>query len=108
MCKLLGELEAGRLRFDLDPDDPELSLIRRQLAERLQWGEVPTLLELTELAERIIAEDLERMIDLTVDRDRADYAVLGGLQINGSDRQNYVRPGRMYAVERGTRSELSL
>jgi hypothetical protein len=108
LCKLQAEFESGRLEFDLDPDDPELSLIRRRLAERLQWGQVPTLLELTELAEQVIVDDLERMIDLTVDRERADYAVLSGIQINGSDQQNYVRPGKMYAVIRGIRVDLTL
>jgi hypothetical protein len=108
LCALQAELQSGRVKFSLDLDDPELSLVRMRLGRLLQWGQQPNLLELTLLAEQAMADDLDHMIELTVDPGQADYAVLTGLLIHGPARDNYVRAGRMYAVVRGQRHELVL
>jgi hypothetical protein len=101
------ELESGRLSLALDPDDMEQSLLKQRLIPLIRYGEVPDLVTLTRAAEAAIREDLERMLDQTVDRAHADYAVLTGIQVHGPDR-NYVWPGALYAVVDRGRAELRL
>ena len=53
---------------------------------------------LTKLAQQVILEELERMLQLTFDTSKSDYAVLTGVQIHGQDSEDYVWPRTMYAV----------
>ncbi len=105
---LQREIAGGQLDFGFDRDDAEFSLLRRRMARALGWGTVPDLLQLTEVAERVIVEDLERLIALTLDTTRADYAVLSGLLIHGPEQQSYVRPGVCYGVVNGERVEVTV
>jgi len=107
LCALHCEIKGGRLDFGFDPDDSEFSLLRRRMARALGWGTVPSLLQLTEAAERVIVEDLERMIELTLDQECADHAVLSGLLIHGPEQKNFVRPGVCYGVVEGKRVEVT-
>jgi hypothetical protein len=79
-----------------------------RLSRRLKWGQAVDLLTLTQTAYDTIVEDLERMIERTVNPDRADYAVLTGIQVHGPKQQNFVWPGRAYSVTRGERLDLSI
>ena len=92
------ELQSGSLRPDLDADDLEQSLLKQRIFGRLKDGEVPDLVSLTKLAHKVILEELERMIELTVDTTRSDYAVLTGVQIHGPEASDYIWPNEMYAV----------
>jgi hypothetical protein len=60
------------------------------------------------VAREAILSDLERMIAFTVETEKADYAVLTGVQIHGPDESNYVWPATLYAVVGGEQHELSL
>ena len=99
------ELASGHVKLELDPDDIEQSLLKQRLFRRLTYGDVPGLITLTYLAHAVIREDLERMIALTVDPARSDYAVLTGIQIHGPDGADYVWPGTLYAVVSAQRYE---
>ncbi len=101
------ELESGSLRVDLDPEDVEFSLLKQRLIRKLHYGKVPGLVTLTKLAYEMITEDLERLIDLTVDRGASHHAIVTGIQIHGPHQRMYVWPGKMYAVVDGKRRELS-
>lgn len=102
-----SELLSGHVSLELDPEDLELSLLRRRLYPRLVDRPVPSLAELTELALEVILEDLERAIALTVDPRGADYAVLTGIQIHAPV-GHLVWPGSSYAVIAGQRQPLAL
>lgn len=102
------ELASGHLSLTLDPDDVEQSLLKQRLFKKIQYGQVPDLVTLTQLAHAAILEDLERMISLTVDPVRNDYAVLTGIQIHGPQGSNYVWPGALYALVDGQYRRLSL
>lgn len=106
LCALHEEMRRGPLDVGLHPDDPEMSLLRMRFASLVRPGSAPDLRELTELAEQAILDDLSRMIELTVDPRAADWAVLSGILVNGSDHANYVRPGTAYAVVSGQRRSL--
>ena len=91
-----------------DPDDVEQSLLKARMLTKLNWGEKPDFVRLTRVAYEVIREDLERMIDLTVDTELADYGVLTGIQIHAECRKQYIWPGELYAVVQGEKHALSL
>lgn len=103
-----AEMVTGALNLELNPDDVEQSLLKQRLFKEIRYGDLPDLMTLTRLAQRVILADLERMISLTVDTTSSDYAVLTGIQIHASDFSDYVWPAEMYAVAHGQRHELSL
>lgn len=103
------ELEKGNLSLGLDLDDLEQSLLKQRLLRKLKYGEIPDLVNLTKIAHAAIVEELERMIELTIDPDtRSDYAVLTGIAVHGPEHRDYIWPGVLYAVLDGTRHNLTL
>lgn len=97
------ELADGALQLALDPDDMEQSVLKQRLLPRIRYGDVPDLLSLTRIAHAVILEDLERMIQLTVDPGRSDYGVFTGIQIHVPEGRHIVWPGAAYAVKNGTK-----
>ncbi len=102
------EMVSGHLSLELDPDDIEQSLLKQHLFRKIKYGEIPDLISLTKLTHETILEDLERMISLTVDPTRSDYAVLSGIQVHGPEKVNYIWPGLVYTVIAGQRHDLPL
>lgn len=103
----LGELQRGQVPVQLDLDDVEQSLLRHKLMARLPYGQVPSLFALTRLAHRVIVEDLQRLISATVDPEKADWAVLTGIQIHGPH-GDWAWPGEAYAMVNGEKRVLEL
>ena len=101
------ELDEGRVQLGLDVNDVEQSLIRMRLLQEIPYGQVPDLLSLTQTTLRVIQSDLKRMIDLTVQTDRSDYAVFTGIQIHGPD-GNYIWPALCYNVVNGAQEEIAI
>jgi len=101
----LKEIEGGRLNLGLDFDDVEQSLIKMRLLQEIPYGKVPDLLALTKTTLKVIQNDLKRMIQLTVNTDRSDYAVFTGIQIHGPD-MNYIWPDMSYCVVDGENQNL--
>ncbi len=100
LAAFLVELSGNRLRLTTDPLDLEQTRLQQRLAEVLSHGQTPTLAEATECAERLIRDDLQRMIELTLDPGVADCVAFTGIQIHGPD-GGYVRPGACWAVIEG-------
>ncbi len=105
LLALQRELAGGRVKFGLDMDDLEQSLIRMRLLAEIRYGEVPELLTLTKTTLKVIQADLKRMIELTVQSDRSDVAVFTGIQIHGPG-ANYIWPHLSYCTVRGQRYSL--
>ncbi len=101
------EMAGGKLRLGLDIDDIEQSLIKMKMLQEIQYGQVPDLLELTKIALKVIQEDLKRMITLTVDTSRSDYAVFTGIQIHGPG-ANFVWPSLCYTIVKGNKMDINL
>ena len=101
----LKELDRGRLDVSLDENDLEQSLLKARLIKEIRYGEIPDLLELTRLVQRVALADLEAALRPLIHADHCDYTVLSGIQIHGPD-GNYVSPVTGYAVVRGTRHEI--
>ena len=102
------ELLSGTLNMVLDLDDIEQSLLKHRLLRKIQYGEVPELAALTKTAYSVIVADLEHMVEITVDPAVSDYAILSGIQIHGPGSEQYIWPGKMYAVKNGVRNRLVL
>jgi hypothetical protein len=101
----LKELQSGRLNLSLDENDLEQSLLKMRLLREITYGQVPDLLALTRLVQRVALADLEAALRPLVDPGHCDYAVITGIQIHGPD-GNHVSPGPSYAVVRGERREI--
>ena len=100
-------LANGPMTLEFDTDDMEQYFLSLRLLQKLKTGEVPDLLNLTMIVHDIIFQDLVRLIHLTVDTVRSDYAVLTGIQIHGPNNQNFIWPGVMYALVNQKRLDLS-
>jgi Limiting CO2-inducible proteins B/C beta carbonyic anhydrases len=75
--------------------------------KRITYGDIPSLLELTHIARKVIQEDLELAIGKVVDTSKSDYAMLTGIQIHAPD-GNYIWPAESYVVINGVKSELKV
>ena len=102
------EMLDGALRLELDLDDIEQSLLKHHLFRKITYGDIPDLVTLTQIAYKLILEDLEHLVNLTVDTSISDYAILSGIQIHFPDREQYIWPGAMYVVINGHREEIVL
>jgi hypothetical protein len=100
------ELLSGGLDLHMDHHNIEYSMLKQHLAPILP-AEVPDMAALTLLAAELISDELERMIELTVDTDIADYAVLTGVQIHRPVSGSMIWPYRRYTCVKGQRSPLS-
>jgi hypothetical protein len=108
LCAFLNELEGGRLRLATDPGDIEQCLLKQRLLRELTFGEMPSLIGLTRAAYRAIVEDLETLIDHTLDPTEDDWAVLTGIQIHGVRNEPWFWPGACYSMVRNHREEVRL
>lgn len=72
------------------------------------------LADITKVAETRITNDLEKLIEATVDKNKADYAVFTGVQIHyWTDPDNYFKneyiwPQKSYAIVNNNRIELDI
>ena len=83
LVKVQGELAAGHLDVELDPTDFELSLLRLELLQRVAYGHVPGLPELTAIAgQAAVAEATRLTAELVVDPD-TDVALVSGTVVHG-------------------------
>jgi hypothetical protein len=99
------ELDSGTLRVDLDPDDLEYSLLKQRLIRKLHYGKVPGIVTLTKPAHETIRDDLQRLIDETIDTTQSHHAMFTGIQIHGPDTVTYVWTAASFAIIDGQRYE---
>lgn len=107
LCLFLDELYTGKLHIKIDEEDIEESILKRRLIKEISYGDIPSLLELTHIARKVIQEDLELAISKVVDTSKSDYAMLTGIQIHAPD-GNYIWPAESYVVVNGVKSELKI
>lgn len=106
LIKILQDRSRGEASLDLNPDDVEQSLLMQRLVKEFGFGEIPDLVTLTKATQHIIREDLERMIQLTVDPSKTDYAVFTGVQIHGPSHKDWIWIETSYAFVNGERNSL--
>jgi hypothetical protein len=103
----LGELKVRKLNLSMDNKDVELSLIRTRLMREIPYGRVPDLLELTEITLKVIREDIESALSMTVHTKHSDYALFTGIQIHGPE-GNYIWPAEQYAIVNSKKRKIEL
>lgn len=129
LVKALGDFKADGLEASSktpgvhEPENPEYSILKQRLARRIQRDgksekDIPglDLVELTKVAERAISSDLEFLISKAVDPEKADYAVVTGVQIHSwgklyddeSPNLEFVQPCMVYTVVNGQKTALDL
>ena len=108
LINVIQDLSQGSVELELNQDDLEQSLLKQRLFRKLRNGKVPDLVSLTKIAQNIIREDLERMIELTVDQTSTAHAVFTGIQIHGPNNQTWIWPETAYAVVNGVKEHLDL
>lgn len=109
LAALHGQLVEGKLDLDFNIYDMEYSLLKTHLlGEKVPYGTVPTLKELTFLAQELVEEDLDKIITKLVDTEQRDYAVVSGVLINGPNMTSWVHPSQMYCVTNGSRLHVDL
>ncbi len=106
LLKILDECSRGEISVDLDQDDLEQSLLKQRLFGKFGLRNIPDLVTLTKITQQIIKEDLERMIQLTVDPQTTNYAVYTGIQIHGPDHKDWIWVESSYVVIDGERKPL--
>lgn len=106
LIKILQDRSGGKASLALNPDDVEQSLLTQRLFRTFGFGEIPDLVTLTKVTQHIIREDLERMIQLTVDPGRTDYAVFTGIQIHGPAHKDWIWIETSYVFVDGVRKPL--
>ena len=86
-----SRLIAGDAGQGLDPDDVEMSLLLRALAEDVGTGAVPDLLALTDLTRVRATAELERLVDgLRDGGSPVDHATISGIVVHGPDGDDAV------------------
>lgn len=106
LLKILEDCSRGVVNLDLNQDDLEQSLLMQRLFGRLGFTEISDLVTLTKVTQRIIREDLERMIQLTVEPSTTNYAVLTGVQIHGPANKDWIWVESSYVVVDGVKKRL--
>lgn len=101
-----------------DPVDIEYSILKQRMARTICSEGLDImkmdLADITKVAERRITQDLETLISTTVDKKKADYAVLTGIQIHyWTDpdkyyKNEYIWPQKSYAVVNEKRVDLNI
>jgi hypothetical protein len=102
-----GQLEEGLGALEIDPDDPEFGLLRQRMAARLEPGARLDLVEVTMLAHRVLAEDLEALVRQGTDPGKMDAAVFTGVQVHGPGGVEHIWVGQAYALLRHGRVVLA-
>ncbi len=108
-CGALSALQQDLLRGDvdlaLDPTDVEQSLLRQRLVPLIEEPDID-LASLTKLAEQAISADLQNMIDLIVNPEEEDYAIITGIHIHTPQHRNFVWVNNARATVQGVTHSL--
>lgn len=106
LLKILDNCSQRAVTLKLNQDDLEQSLLQQRLFGKFGFEDIPDLVTLTKITQQIIREDLERMIQLTVDPSTTDYAVLTGVQIHGPAHKDWIWVETSYVVVDGVKRPL--
>jgi hypothetical protein len=95
LAAIQRELHEGRLEVGLDRHDLELSIVRMELLRRIRYGELLSLIELTEIARQAGIAELERLTAELVSDPDSDVAVISGTVVHGPD-GDWVAPAQSW------------
>jgi len=128
LLKVLGDLKTRRGKIchtigdkeEHDAMDPEYSILKQRMEQRIATMGLRhvafELVSLTSVAEQAITQDLEALIRSTIDVNKADYAVVTGIQIHNwvsnfdgeEPNLEFIKPCNTYMVVNGQRKDLNI
>ena len=104
-----------------DPLDPEFSILTNRMMKAIDKEDIPDkglgLVDVTKLANKVIQSDMADLIEKTVDVEKADYAVITGIQIHSTRVANskvwhphleFIAPTSMYIVKDGIKHTMDI
>ncbi len=103
-----NEISRKTTNLAFDEDDVEMGILRHRLLKTIDYAESLNLLDVTIKARTVIQKDIESAIYKVVDPEKADYALITGIQIHGADGCNYTAPNESYVSISNVRHELRL
>jgi hypothetical protein len=106
LCGFLGELREKKVIVSIDDKDAEQGHLKMRLLREIPYGNVPDLLELTQIALKVIQTDLKQALQETVDEKKSDYALITGIQIHGPD-GTFIWPAECYAFVNGIKKNVT-
>jgi len=99
LLSLRTEMSTKNINFGIDALDIEYSHLKLRLLSKIEYGQIPTPSEITEIAYRVILEDLETLIkNVSKNISNFDYAVFTGVQIHSPSLLTFIWPGECYAM----------
>ena len=98
LIAMQSELQNGRVGVQMNTMDMELTMMKQQLSEKIRYGYVPTLDELTKNAQQLIKSQMEGILSQMNLTGRTEYCFLSGVQIHGPDNADFFWPTDMYVV----------
>ncbi len=110
LSAIVEELQSGHLQLMTDMQDIEQSMIRQKLISAIEYGDKPDLAAMTQLASRIIAQDVAQLLS-PLDSSVFNYAVITGVQIHGPLDTQWIYPQEFYLVSSaipGNRKDLGV
>jgi len=107
LCVFLGELREKKVIVSIDDKDAEQGHLKMRPLKEIPYGNVPDLLELTQIALKVIQTDFKQAMQETVDGKKSDYALITGIQIHGLD-GTYIWPAECYAFVNGIKKVVTL
>ncbi len=94
---IVEELAAGHLNLETDMQDIEQTIVRQKILSQLRYGDRVNLVDLTQLASKIIATDVRNLLS-RLDTTIFHYAVMHGIQIHGPFESQWVYPVDFFIV----------
>jgi len=108
LIALQGELDAGKsLNIALDPDDTEMSLVRQQVLGKLDYGDIPNLVDITYAAHECILDQVKGTAEAVVNKEMCEYVIISGIQIHGALGKNFMWPGTIKMYSNGVETDLT-
>eukprot|EP01095_Lingulamoeba_sp_RSL-Kostka_P016875 TRINITY_DN8465_c2_g1_i1.p1 TRINITY_DN8465_c2_g1~~TRINITY_DN8465_c2_g1_i1.p1 ORF type:complete len:243 (-),score=60.85 TRINITY_DN8465_c2_g1_i1:150-878(-) len=99
LCAFRNELINKNVSVQLDHLDIEQTVLKQRLTSIIPYGDVPDLVTLTGMAHDMIVDDLDKLINMTINKESEyEYCVFSGILIHGPDFSNYIQPIKSYYV----------
>ena len=91
----------------MDPDDTEMSLVRQQVTNEFEPGQLPDLVDVTYAAHKCIVDQVKKTAESVVNPDKCEYVIISGIQIHGPLNKNFIYPGSITKYIGGVATDLT-
>ena len=93
LLAVLKAIQTGKLHLQLQHDDVEMSLIKQEVLDYVEYGHVPDLTELTYAVHECILDRVQKTADSAVNLKDCEYVIISGIQVHTGFTQNFFWPG---------------